>query len=38
VELYWDRPKELWPQKPDGSLEMYTKALDIAGLLAELDK
>lgn len=36
VELYWDRPQELWPQKDDGSLEMYTKALDLQNLLAEL--
>ena len=38
VELYWDKPRDQWPQKPDGSLEMYTKALDIRGLLAELAK
>lgn len=37
VELYWDRPKDQWPQKPDGSLEMYTKPLDINGLLGELN-
>ena len=36
VELYWDKPKELWPQKPDGSLEMFTKHLDIQSLLNEL--
>ena len=36
VELYWDRPKDQWPQKPDGSLEMYTRTLDIEGLLKEL--
>ncbi len=36
VELYWDRPKELWPKKEDGSLEMYTRPLDLSGLLAEL--
>ncbi len=36
VELYWDRPKDQWPTKPDGSLEMYTKALDLDGLLKEL--
>ena len=36
VELYWDRPKEEWPQKEDGSLEMYTKPLNIVSLLAEL--
>jgi len=36
VELYWDRPKELWPQKPDGSLEMYTRPLDLDDLLKEI--
>ncbi|RYZ51846.1 MAG: glyoxalase [Sphingobacteriales bacterium] len=36
VELYWDRPKEAWPSKPDGSLEMYTRKLDLEGLLGEL--
>ena len=37
VELYWDRPKELWTYKTDGSIEMVTKQLDINGLLKELD-
>jgi catechol 2,3-dioxygenase len=37
VELYWDRPKEQWPQKTDGSLEMYSHALDLRGLLKELE-
>jgi len=37
VELYWDRPKELWPQKEDGSLEMFSHALDLEGLLKELE-
>jgi catechol 2,3-dioxygenase len=36
VELYWDRPKELWPHKPDGSLEMFTMPLDLDDLLKEL--
>lgn len=36
VELYWDRPKEQWPQKPDGSVEMYTHPLNIEGLMQEL--
>jgi len=36
VELYWDKPKELWPQKLDGSLEMFTKHLDIESLLNDL--
>ena len=33
VELYWDRPQEQWPRKPDGSLEMFTKRLDLDGLM-----
>lgn len=33
VELYWDLPKENWPQKPDGTLEMYTRPLDLEDLL-----
>jgi len=37
VELYWDKPKEQWPKKPDGSLDMYTQSLDINDLLKELD-
>lgn len=37
VELYWDRPQELWPKNPDGSVHMYTRALDIEDLLRELD-
>ena len=36
VELYWDKPQEQWPQKADGTLEMYTKHLDIESLLSEL--
>lgn len=36
VELYWDRPKEQWPKKEDGSLYMYTMALDLNNLLGEL--
>src|ERR1700688_4866804 len=38
VELYWDRPKDQWPKKPDGSLRMYTNPLDLHDLLAELDR
>lgn len=36
VELYWDRPKEAWPRKHDGSIEMFTKALDLEDLLRQL--
>lgn len=38
VELYWDRPRNLWPQKADGSIDMYTKPLDLDGLLQVLDE
>ncbi|MFZ6013154.1 MAG: VOC family protein [Bacteroidota bacterium] len=38
VELYWDRPQELWPRTSDGKLEMYTRGLNLDGLLAELAK
>ncbi|HMI77317.1 MAG TPA: VOC family protein [Ferruginibacter sp.] len=37
VELYWDKPKDQWPQKEDGSLEMYSRALDLESLLKELE-
>jgi catechol 2,3-dioxygenase len=33
VELYWDRPREAWPRTPDGELAMYTRRLDLEGLL-----
>ena len=38
VELYWDRPREFWPRDDKGSLVMVTEALDVKGLLAELDQ
>ena len=36
VELYWDRPKDKWPKNEDGSLTMYTKALDLEELLSTI--
>jgi len=37
VELYWDRPREEWPRAASGGeLAMYTRPLDLRGLLAEL--
>jgi catechol 2,3-dioxygenase len=36
IELYWDRPKEEWPApQPGQKVEMYTRPLDLQGLLAE---
>jgi catechol 2,3-dioxygenase len=37
VELYHDRPKAQWPHAADGSLTMFTKALDLGNLLGELE-
>jgi len=34
VELYWDRPESQWPKDASGNLAMYTRALDLQGLLA----
>lgn len=34
VELYWDRPQDHWPRKPDGELAMFTRELDLDNLLA----
>ncbi len=36
VELYWDRPRDQWPKKADGTIEMFTKPLDLDDLLKEL--
>lgn len=36
IELYWDRPREKWPKKPDGNLKMFTKRLDLQELLSIL--
>ena len=35
VELYWDRPSKEWPRTPDGKLAMFTRPLDLQGLLRE---
>jgi len=36
VELYWDKPKTLWPYDSNQELQMFTKALDLNSLIAEL--
>jgi len=35
LELYWDRSREDWPRNADGSLAMFTEALDLESLLDE---
>lgn len=37
VELYWDKPQDLWEYRADGSIVMVTEALDLEGLLRELE-
>lgn len=37
VELYRDRPMEEWPRNTDGSLAMFTRALDLEKLRAEAE-
>jgi catechol 2,3-dioxygenase len=36
VELYCDRPQQVWPRTADGRLAMYTRHLDLRELLGEL--
>ena len=35
IELYWDRPRELWPVGGDGTIAMTVEPLDLDELLAE---
>jgi catechol 2,3-dioxygenase len=35
IELYWDKPQDQWPKKSDGSIDMFTHALDLEDLLSE---
>ena len=37
VELYCDRPKDEWPVDEEGNMVLYTKELDLPGLLSELN-
>jgi catechol 2,3-dioxygenase len=37
VELYRDRPTEVWPREANGTLRMYTRPLDLAALAAEVE-
>jgi catechol 2,3-dioxygenase len=36
IELYWDRPQELWPRDAKEQIEMFTRQLNVKNLLAEL--
>jgi catechol 2,3-dioxygenase len=37
IELYRDRPREDWPQGPDGGVGMVTLPLDVQALVAEAE-
>jgi catechol 2,3-dioxygenase len=37
IELYWDRPNDQWPRRADGSVEIFTRPLDLRDLMAELE-
>lgn len=36
LELYWDRPRELWPHDENGNLQMTTLPLNLDALLHEI--
>ena len=38
VELYWDRPREMWPLDREGNLLMTTEHLDLNDLLQEINR
>src|SRR5215216_1445992 len=38
VELYWDRPEATWPRTADGELAMFTRPLNVQGLLEARDE
>lgn len=38
IELYWDRPQGAWPRTPDGRVSMFTRRLDLDGLLKSGDE
>jgi catechol 2,3-dioxygenase len=38
VELYRDRPRDEWPMDENGNISMFTEALNVKSLLAELDR
>lgn len=37
VELYWDRPAEVWPRDQHDRIEMFTRPLDLAALRQAAD-
>jgi catechol 2,3-dioxygenase len=37
IELYWDKPREQWPFDENGELQMVSDALNLEGLLREIE-
>ena len=37
MELYWDQAPNLWPRTPQGELAMFTRRLDLNGLLKKVE-
>ncbi len=37
IEIYWDKPQEVWPFDNEGNLEMVTEPLDLDDLLSTLN-
>ncbi|PTY02681.1 glyoxalase [Opitutaceae bacterium EW11] len=35
IELYWDRPREVWPTDSHGQIAMFTRPLDLEALASE---
>jgi catechol 2,3-dioxygenase len=38
LELYWDRPRDVWPRNADGTIQMITAPLDLPSLRAAADQ
>ena len=38
LELYWDKPQSSWPRTPEGGLAMFTRRLDLSGLMKEVEE
>jgi catechol 2,3-dioxygenase len=36
IELYWDKPREVWPRSAEGMIAMFTRPLDVEALLREV--
>jgi len=36
IELYWDKPRAVWPRSTEGKIAMFTRPLDVEALLREV--